>query len=236
MPDVDQRGEVLAEHRDGQGRPRPRSRALRSVGEQFVAALELLHGDGDVALLQCRGGPPQGPLAVAQVAVGLTMATTAPRMATPARMPSATAIRRTDRRASRPRRDKPVVTMTAAISAVTRADSPKRDGSQRNKALIVSAADSARPARRSASPITAAIAKRRRRRSPTAATRRDRGEAGGDGERPPRARRAAHATKPAKQAVSTTSAGRHAVGCARQRPRRQRPRRRSRRRRSSRAR
>ena len=46
-----------------------------SAGEQLVAALELLDGDGDVALLQCRR-PAAGPLAVAQVAVAWTMATT----------------------------------------------------------------------------------------------------------------------------------------------------------------
>ncbi len=136
----------------------------------------------------------------------------------PARMPSPTAIRRTDRRASRPRRDSPVVTMRAAISAVTSADRPNRhDGSHRNSVLIVSAADNARPAGRlrRRPPITAAIT------NATPATIAHGSDEAATVAKPAEAASAHHgldapaqATKPAKQAVSTTSAGRHAVGCA----------------------
>ena len=196
VTDVDERGEVLAEHRERQGRSRPRSVEVgRRVGEQLVAALELLHGDGDVALLQRRGGPPEGPLAVAQVAVGLDDGDD--RAEDGDAGEDAEHRRRSGARSDGPAdhgATSPVTTMTAAISAVTRADRPNRhDGSQRNSALIVSAADSARPAGRLEAPPAdhggdhegdAGDDRPRQRRG------RDRGEAGGRGERPPRARRA----------------------------------------------
>ena len=115
--------------------------------------------------------------------------------------------------------------MTAAISPVTRADRPNRhDGSQRNRALIVSAADSARPAGRlrRRPPITAAMT------NGAAAIAHPSDEAAtvakpaGTASAHHGLGAPAHATKPAKQAVSTTSAGRHAVGCAATAPRRPR--------------
>ena len=125
------RVEVLAEHGHRQGRSRPRAvESVRGAVEQLVAAVELLDGDRDVTLLQRRGGPPQRSLAVAQVAVRLGDGDDRAedgdagddRRAT-------TAIRRTVRRASRPRRDRPVTTMTAAISAGherRQAEAPRR--------------------------------------------------------------------------------------------------------------
>ena len=133
----------------------------------------------------------------------------------PARTPSTTAMRRTVRRARRPRRESPVTTMATASSAVTSADRPNHhDGSQRKSALIVSAADNARPAGRLTRrpPITAAMTKAAPATiahvtdeaaivaNPAAAASTHHGL-----DAP------AHATKPAKHAVRTTSAGR--AGC-----------------------
>ena len=147
------------------------------------------------------------------------MATTAPRTATPARMPSTTAIRRTERRASRPRRDSPVATMTAAISAGhegRQAEPPRRLPAQQGVDRQRRPTAPARPAGSAAARRSRRRSRtRRRRRSPTAATRRRpwrsrrRRPAPTTGSTRPPTRRSRRST-----AVSTTSAGRHAVGWA----------------------
>ncbi len=89
--DVDQRGEVLAEHGDRQGRPRPRSveisRGAVRAARRCARAPRRRRGCHPVAAPTAARRRARSPLRRSPYA--WTMATTAPRTATPATMPSA---------------------------------------------------------------------------------------------------------------------------------------------------